>query len=281
MIRKLHVACCCLFILMEGVLPVAADNHATALPYSPSTPLTLSRCIDIALEHNRKRHISKLAVETAEYQHKQALSAFWPQLTASSAYQQLDEDVNFIFPSNTYSYNVAVPGLGTLAGQTVVPEQDVTVADRQSIISSLNMTYPLFTGGLRSNAAKAAKSNIQAARQALRRTELELVRDVQRMYYGAVLASRLADIGGLQIREMDRSGRKGLCCGAGGSRMFMEEKIGKRINLERVEEVAATKAETLVAACPFCNTMLNDGVKETASPVAVKDIAEILDQATG
>jgi outer membrane protein TolC len=180
---------------MEGVLPVAADNHATALPYSPSTPLTLSRCIDIALEHNRKRHISKLAVETAEYQHKQALSAFWPQLTASSAYQQLDEDVNFIFPSNTYSYNVAVPGLGTLAGQTVVPEQDVTVADRQSIISSLNMTYPLFTGGLRSNAAKAAKSNIQAARQALRRTELELVRDVQRMYYGAVLASRLADIG--------------------------------------------------------------------------------------
>jgi Fe-S oxidoreductase len=45
--------------------------------------------------------------------------------------------------------------------------------------------------------------------------------------------------------------------------------------------VAATKAETLVAACPFCNTMLNDGVKETASPVAVKDIAEILDQATG
>jgi Fe-S oxidoreductase len=90
----------------------------------------------------------------------------------------------------------------------------------------------------------------------------------------------LGTIGGLQIREMDRSGRKGLCCGAGGSRMFMEEKIGKRINIERVEEVAATKAETLVAACPFCNTMLDDGVKETASPVAVKDIAEILDEAT-
>jgi Fe-S oxidoreductase len=90
----------------------------------------------------------------------------------------------------------------------------------------------------------------------------------------------LGAIGGLQIREMDRSGRKGLCCGAGGSRMFMEEKIGKRINIERVEEVAATNAETLVAACPFCNTMLDDGVKEIASPVAVKDIAEILDEAT-
>ncbi len=91
----------------------------------------------------------------------------------------------------------------------------------------------------------------------------------------------LSDIAGLQVREMDRIGRKGLCCGAGGSRMFMEEKIGRRINIERVEEVVATNAETLVAACPFCNTMLNDGVKETAPTIAVKDIAEILDLATG
>jgi Fe-S oxidoreductase len=79
---------------------------------------------------------------------------------------------------------------------------------------------------------------------------------------------------------MARSGRKGLCCGAGGSRMFMEEKIGRHINSERVEEVMATDAETIVAACPFCNTMLNDGVKENASAIAVKDIAEILDLAT-
>jgi Fe-S oxidoreductase len=91
----------------------------------------------------------------------------------------------------------------------------------------------------------------------------------------------LGAIAGLQIREMDRSGHRGLCCGAGGSRMFMEEKIGKRINIERIEEVMATNAETVVAACPFCNTMLNDGVKETASAIAVKDIAEILDLATG
>jgi Fe-S oxidoreductase len=90
----------------------------------------------------------------------------------------------------------------------------------------------------------------------------------------------LDSIAGLQINEMERSGPKGLCCGAGGSRMFMEEKIGRRINSERVEEVLATHAETVVAACPFCNTMLNDGVKETASTIAVKDIAEILDLAT-
>ena len=90
----------------------------------------------------------------------------------------------------------------------------------------------------------------------------------------------LSAIAGLKIKEMDRCGSKGLCCGAGGSRMFMEEKIGKRINIERVEEVVATNAETVVAACPFCNIMLNDGLKEISSAVVVKDIAEILDLAT-
>jgi Fe-S oxidoreductase len=90
----------------------------------------------------------------------------------------------------------------------------------------------------------------------------------------------LGAIAGLQIKEMDRCGSKGLCCGAGGSRMFMEEKIGKRINIERVEEVVATRAETVAAACPFCNIMLDDGLKEISSTVVVKDIAEILDRAT-
>jgi Fe-S oxidoreductase len=99
---------------------------------------------------------------------------------------------------------------------------------------------------------------------------------------GMISAPRkiLGSIAGLQIKEMDRSGPKGLCCGAGGSRMFMEEKIGKRINIERIEEVVATNAETVVAACPFCNTMLNDGVKEIGAAIAVKDVSEILDLAT-
>ena len=90
----------------------------------------------------------------------------------------------------------------------------------------------------------------------------------------------LGAIAGLQIKEMHRCGRKGLCCGAGGSRMFMEEKIGKRINIERAEEVMTTHAETVAAVCPFCNIMLDDGLKEISSTVPVKDIAEILDQAT-
>jgi Fe-S oxidoreductase len=83
---------------------------------------------------------------------------------------------------------------------------------------------------------------------------------------------------GAQLIEMPRTKDKGLCCGAGGGRMWMEEKTGKRINIERTEEALATGASTVASACPFCMTMMNDGVKakEAAEKVQVKDVAEIL-----
>jgi Fe-S oxidoreductase len=86
----------------------------------------------------------------------------------------------------------------------------------------------------------------------------------------------------LNVQEMPRARNKGLCCGAGGARMFMEETIGKRINVERTEEAIGTGAKVIAAACPFCSTMLTDGVKskEQQDNVVVKDLAEILDEAT-
>jgi len=83
-----------------------------------------------------------------------------------------------------------------------------------------------------------------------------------------------------RLIEMQRIRDKGFCCGAGGGRMFMEETMGKRINMERAEEIMRTGAATVAAACPFCATMLSDGLRDKESDVAVKDIAEILDEAT-
>lgn len=194
--QKLTVLWCCLAMMFQMTLSAGAAQSQEATSRENLSSLTVARCIEIALEKNRKRRISKLAVDTAEYQHKQALSSFWPQMSIEAGYNRQDEDVNFIFPENTYAYHITLPSMGTIAGQTIVPEQDVTVMDKESILSSLNVTYPLFTGGLRSSTVKAAESNIQAAKHAMRRTDLELVRDVQRMYYGAVLAQRLSDIGG-------------------------------------------------------------------------------------
>jgi Fe-S oxidoreductase len=79
--------------------------------------------------------------------------------------------------------------------------------------------------------------------------------------------------------EMARSGKRTFCCGAGGARMWMEESRGKPINQERVREAAATGAQTLAVACPFCTVMLDDGVRETGAKLRVVDLATLLSEA--
>jgi Fe-S oxidoreductase len=88
----------------------------------------------------------------------------------------------------------------------------------------------------------------------------------------------LGTIPGIQVVEMHRSRDKSFCCGAGAARMFMEERIGKRVNIERTEEALSLKPNIVGTACPFCMTMLKDGVKEKdiSGLVQVKDIAEIV-----
>ena len=80
----------------------------------------------------------------------------------------------------------------------------------------------------------------------------------------------------VELVEAKRSRDRGFCCGAGGGRMWMEERQGKRINAERTEELLATGAETIAVACPFCMTMISDGVKAAQSEVPVLDIAEVV-----
>jgi Fe-S oxidoreductase len=84
---------------------------------------------------------------------------------------------------------------------------------------------------------------------------------------------------GLELVEMERSESRSFCCGAGGGRMFLEEKIGKRVNVERVEQAVATGADTLCSNCPFCMTMFADGLKvkeEAAVGVKPLDLAELV-----
>lgn len=83
---------------------------------------------------------------------------------------------------------------------------------------------------------------------------------------------------GVTLTEMPRHADRGLCCGAGGARMWMEEHIGKRVNHERVDEAIATNASQIATGCPFCRVMLTDGVgdREKADEVEVLDVAQLL-----
>ncbi len=111
----------------------------------------------------------------------------------------------------------------------------------------------------------------------------------------------IGQLGGVEIVEAGRNGTKGMCCGAGGARMWMEEHIGKQVNVERSQELLATGASRIATACPFCYVMIDDGVKsqgveedevkvgdlamhildaiERAEPVSVPPIAEAVEAA--
>jgi Fe-S oxidoreductase len=87
---------------------------------------------------------------------------------------------------------------------------------------------------------------------------------------------------GQALVEMDLHHRKGMCCGAGGARMWMEEHEGQRINHRRVEQALEKLPDAIATACPFCLVMLRDGVDDLhATDVVVRDVAELLADATG
>jgi Fe-S oxidoreductase len=86
---------------------------------------------------------------------------------------------------------------------------------------------------------------------------------------------------GVELREMTRNGSRSFCCGAGGARMWMEERIGKRINIDRTEEALATGASAIATGCPFCRVMLSDGLTAAQADgqgegVEVLDVAQLL-----
>jgi hypothetical protein len=79
---------------------------------------------------------------------------------------------------------------------------------------------------------------------------------------------------------MHRCKERGFCCGAGGARMWMEERIGKRINIERIEEALGTGPDTISTACPYCLVMLGDAISAKKSSGEASESLEIVDVAT-
>jgi Fe-S oxidoreductase len=94
----------------------------------------------------------------------------------------------------------------------------------------------------------------------------------------------LAHVPGVEVTEMHRHRRTGFCCGAGGARMWLEERIGTRINVNRTDEALATGADVISTACPYCLIMLDDATKgrqaegSAAESVRVLDVAQVLEQ---
>ncbi|MDQ3599818.1 MAG: (Fe-S)-binding protein [Actinomycetota bacterium] len=89
----------------------------------------------------------------------------------------------------------------------------------------------------------------------------------------------LVGASGVALKEMPRHADRSFCCGAGGARMWMEERIGKRVNLDRVDEAIATESTKIATGCPFCRVMLTDGLTTRESEGAAGNVTEVLDVA--
>ncbi|WP_370240687.1 (Fe-S)-binding protein [Aeromicrobium sp.] len=84
---------------------------------------------------------------------------------------------------------------------------------------------------------------------------------------------------GAEFAEMERNSEKSFCCGAGGARMWMEEKIGERINMNRTKEAVGTNADQIAVGCPFCRVMLSDGLTKMQADGVAREEVEVLDVA--
>jgi Fe-S oxidoreductase len=91
---------------------------------------------------------------------------------------------------------------------------------------------------------------------------------------------RILEQAGAPTKELHRHGRHTFCCGAGGGRMWMEERVGKKVNLDRVDEALAVGTDVVGVGCPFCHVMLGDGIAERGADadIKVRDLAQILEE---
>ena len=162
--------------------------------------LTLHDAIAIALKNNVEKTISYQSAAIAESQYQEALSARWPTLTLQASFQRRDEAPTFIFPSSTIPLGGLSTALAPLAGFGVVvpssidvPAQNVKIFNRDTAIASLQLLYPLYTGGKISSIISQAGIGKEIAQEEMRRTTLQVIRDVKRYYYAAQLTQNLTE----------------------------------------------------------------------------------------
>ena len=228
-------------LVLASGLPAAGgaskDADAAAAVSSQAQVLNLDQCLQMAVEKNRRRPRSRFEVAMAEAQHKQALAGYWPQVSFKAAYQLLDQPVNFIVPLGavqipaqtvnipagtslvTIPANAFGPGFPpanvqmpvAYSGQSVttpaqsfaIPQENVTVLDRNLVTGSIDMKWLVFDGGMRKGLGQQANGYLEMMRAEAKRTDLEVTGEVRRMYWGAVLARQVYQVGKDTLARME------------------------------------------------------------------------------
>ena len=197
-----------LLVLFALTAPIARADGVVATGQN----LTLEECLRSAMENNHRRPASAFALQIAEAQHRQALAGYWPQVTMKTGFQRMDEAPDFLFPASNFTVpaqtinlppGVPLPPIHIDAQSLQIPAQDVKLMDRDTYSASVNATWLLWDGGMRRGLGQQAKGGVDIAKTDVRRTELEIQDSVTRMYYGAVLARQLHQVGQDTLARME------------------------------------------------------------------------------
>ena len=229
--------------------------------------VTLKEAISIALENNRQSKISKVALEIANVQYKQALSANYPAINAMIVGQRVKEDLIFqqrgsftlsseltktLALANTLNISDAATRAATQAGISATPvssfpagsisaDIDTTALGRDTVKGSLNILYPLFTGGKISSVIEQAKLNKLLAMNTIRRTDLNVIYDIKKYFYGYVLTN--------ELYKISKSTLDGMIYISSLTKQFYES--GESLNVKKTDylsiQVTVALIESIVA----------------------------------
>lgn len=226
-VLKLPITMLALATLASPLRGAEATNTAAQPPAAYGLEVTLEECLRAAMENNHRRPASRYALALAEAQHRQALAGYWPQIGFRGGYQRMDESPNFLFPGSSFTMPaqaLTIPNGGTIPitfptpggpvtvpvnaipvpAQTInVPAQDAKLMDPDSFVASLNATWLLYDGGMRKGYREQGRGAVAAAKAEVHRTDLEIQDGVTRMFYGAVLARQLHQVGKDTLARME------------------------------------------------------------------------------
>ncbi len=283
-------------------------------------PQSLAQCLETALQKSHRRPISQFGVALAEAQHRQALSAYWPQVTAKAGYERLSDPLNFIFPAENMqvpAQSVSVPG-GTMIvtipagafapgfpansiqmpvnfpGQTyktaaqtfAIPEQNVKVLDRNLVSGAMNMTWLLWDGGMRKGLREQSAANVAMMSTEARRTDLEIVESVTRIYWGAVLARQLRQLGEDTLGRMEATLRlTETMYKEGAGKVTRSDYLDNAVMVETMRSMlAALEKNEAMSQAALANTMglpWNVSIQPSAQEIPFEPAAENLDGLVG
>jgi outer membrane protein TolC len=260
------------------IMIIAAPTLAMTNLSRPLIPAVgLDEAIQTALDNNRRRPASRFAVAMAEAQHKQALSAYWPQLSIRGSYQRKDEAANFLFPANSFSLpaqsipfppgtsiplntpmgTVPLAALPVPAQNFEIPAQDVKIMDEDSYLASLQAQWLLYDGGMRRGHDEQAQAYVEMMKQDARRTDLEIIDSVKRYYYGAVLAGQIHQVGADTLARMEATlNLTEAMYKEGGGQVKKTDWLDNKVMVESLRAmVALLEKNELMSQAALANTM--------------------------